>query len=160
MNLRVSRVTTRTLDTADPPIDSPWPIGYNKSQIRDYQIADEDISHILVWKTESDSRPMGKTVAKFSPATRNLWLSWNFLEIQDGILYFRQFMSSNSYSSKKCNTPNNSQFNNGRPPRNKENTIMNKKKIFLARDEGFRTHLDPKHTCAQNMKPRKTRLLY
>ena len=44
MNLPVSRVITRRHDPTDPPIDSPWPIGYNKSQIRDYQIADEDIS--------------------------------------------------------------------------------------------------------------------
>ena len=65
-----------------PPIDSPWPIGHNKSQIREFKVADEDIPPILIWKTESDSHLMENTVAKFRSATRNLWFSWNLLEIK------------------------------------------------------------------------------
>ena len=64
-----------------------WIDGYSASQLHHLQEKDPDIAPILAWKISSNSRPESKDVVSCSPATRNLWLIWQQLELRNNVLY-------------------------------------------------------------------------
>ena len=83
----IARVSTRK-PRNQPEIESPCLAEqYSKSQLREMQLKDPDIAPVLLWKEESEEKPIGRKVVSKSPATRNLWLCWDALEVQDGTLH-------------------------------------------------------------------------
>ena len=71
------------------PEKEPWVVQDSAVELQEKQLKDPDIAPIIKWK-EDGKRPFGPTVAITSPATRNYWLYWDNLSLQDGVL-FRKF---------------------------------------------------------------------
>lgn len=86
-NTRVDEATrhTSTNDTSDT--EASHGVQYSSTQLRQFQETDADIAPVLLWTSEKESRPDIKAVVFHSPVTRNLWLSWEMLQIKDGVLY-------------------------------------------------------------------------
>ena len=66
-----------------------WVNGYTSEEIAQMQRADPDLKTVLDWLDKSPQRPSRDMVARHSPATRNLWLLWQQLVLQNGVLYKR-----------------------------------------------------------------------
>ena len=73
-------------NTPDWPTSTHWLPSLTLQQLQDCQEGDPDIAPILKWKRKSDQRPMGHEMVKLSPATRNLWLAWDLLVLDKGVL--------------------------------------------------------------------------
>ena len=92
MSPTLSRVTTRASgkDTMETRSQSDL-IGvfqqYTRGELKEFQMQDPDIAPILIWKNDSEQRPGANQVVAKSPATRNLWLCWDMLVVNNGILY-------------------------------------------------------------------------
>ena len=71
------------------PEKEPWVVQDSAVELREKQLKDPDIAPIIKWK-EDGKCPFGPMVAAMSPATRNYWLYWDNLSLQDGVL-FRKF---------------------------------------------------------------------
>ena len=63
-----------------------WIDGYTMEDIAKLQKDDPDLSKIIEWLKLPD-KPNRDIVAAESPATRHLWLMWDQLMLQDGVLY-------------------------------------------------------------------------
>ena len=97
MNAQVSRVTTRQSGAeSEEAAPNYWGTCYTLAHIKGLQESDPDISPILQWRRESETRPEAETVVIKGPATRNLWLHWNLLEIVDGVLYKKRQTNTRS----------------------------------------------------------------
>ena len=48
---------------------------------------DPDIAPILVWESDSEQRPGANQLAANSLATHNLWLCWDMLVVNNGVLH-------------------------------------------------------------------------
>ncbi|MCG8112852.1 MAG: RNase H-like domain-containing protein [Candidatus Thiodiazotropha taylori] len=77
---------------------SNWVGSYSETELAKMQLADPDIGTVLSWKLQSQNRPSRDKVAAESPAIRNLWLQWQQLFVQNGLL-FRKWVSADSTSS-------------------------------------------------------------
>ena len=71
------------------PEKEPWVVQDSAVELWEKQLKDPDIAPVIKWK-EDGKRPFGPMVAVTSPATRNYWLYWDNLSLQDGVL-FRKF---------------------------------------------------------------------
>lgn len=80
--------------------DSPLSLfSYLPSDIRNLQLEDDVISHVLKAK-EQNSKPAKDSVTKFSIKTRKLFQLWDQLQVVDNIL-FRTFYSTDSNETWK-----------------------------------------------------------
>ena len=79
-------------DNVNVPLEigSEWVGGYTTRDMSRLQLQDPDISVILRHMLDRGARPERDKIAAHSPATRNLWLLWESLEIRDGVLYIRR----------------------------------------------------------------------
>ena len=76
--------------TDDPSCDdmepAQWFQGYSSQGLQTFQEDDPDLGIIIKWM-KSTERPDRDTVAAESPAVRQLWLSWDQLILDRGILH-------------------------------------------------------------------------
>ena len=79
-------------DNVNVPLEigSEWVGGYTSRDMSRLQLQDPNISVILRHMLDRGARPERDEIAAYSPATRNLWLLWESLEIRDGVLYIRR----------------------------------------------------------------------
>ena len=59
---------------------------YSQTQLRDYQLSDSHIPPLVLWKEESSTRPTMNMLINKEPSIRYLWLCWETLYLQDGVL--------------------------------------------------------------------------
>ena len=85
---QINSVTTRS--------KGHWALPYNRIDLRNKQLEDPDIKPIMEWKENMD-KPKCDDVIQLSPATRHYWLTWDSLELKEGVLY-RKFSSKNGLS--------------------------------------------------------------
>ena len=85
--VKISAITTRrsSLDRPSDPV--PWTGFYTSVQLTDFQLQDKQIAPVLLWKEELSERPPNLQLVLSDPETRFLWLSWDSLEIKEGVLY-------------------------------------------------------------------------
>ena len=86
MTITINSVTTRSTNTTENDTDSSWIQKYSNSEIRAHQLNDPEIAPIIYWKEESETRPGSRTIISENSSTRHLWLCWDSLEIQNGVL--------------------------------------------------------------------------
>lgn len=87
MNPIIKRVTTRGHSSDQTQSASQNTQQYSSEELKVFQEQDSHLSPILLWKSEGTERPPADTIVVNSPETRNLWISWNLLEINNSILY-------------------------------------------------------------------------
>ena len=73
-------------DTSQAQTDS-WVCGYTLEELRQEQEKDIEISFLRNAKISYDERPPVRLVNQKTPAVRNLWLLWDSLQVQEGVLY-------------------------------------------------------------------------
>ena len=85
--MKISAITTRrsSLDRPSDPV--PWTGFYTSVQLTDFQLQDKQIAPVLIWKEELSERPPNLQLVLSNPKTHFLWLSWDSLEIKEGVLY-------------------------------------------------------------------------
>ena len=71
--------------SAKDSVQHQWPIGYSMKDLQEKQLIDPDIKMIMKCKLNGEPRP-DVPIAE-SPATRNLWLIWDSLILEDGVLW-------------------------------------------------------------------------
>lgn len=67
----------------------PWSNGYSINDLREMQMKESDISHVINW-VQKEEKPSGDTLNVASPATRHYIRCWDALILKDGLL-FRKF---------------------------------------------------------------------
>ena len=65
-----------------------WFSGYSPEELHTMQKYDSDLASILE-SLEKGLKDDRDTASSFSPATRKLWLNWDNLILQDGVMYQR-----------------------------------------------------------------------
>ena len=58
----------------------------SNEEIRQAQLQDSDIKHVLRWKETGENKPSWKEISHLSSATKTYWVHWNLLQIQEGVL--------------------------------------------------------------------------
>lgn len=66
----------------------------SREELITMQKNDPNVAIVLDWLTKSPDRPARNLVQDKSPTVRNLWLSWQQLQIVDGLLYKRHDTNS------------------------------------------------------------------
>ena len=70
-----------------PVLDDAWLSQYTRTDLRKLQLDDPDLAHLLTWLELEDGKPTRDQVAVESPTVRNLWLQWDQLVLENGVLY-------------------------------------------------------------------------
>ena len=70
-----------------PVLDDAWLSQYTRTDLRKLQLDDPDLAHLLTWLELEDGKPTRDQVAVESPTVRNLWLQWDQLVLDNGVLY-------------------------------------------------------------------------
>ena len=70
-----------------PVLDDTWLSQYTRIDLRKLQLDDPDLAHLLTWVELEDEKPTRDQVAVKSPTVRNLWLQWDQLVLDNGVLY-------------------------------------------------------------------------
>ena len=68
--------------------ESNWVSGRSFDALRTSQLADADLSPLLIWK-ESKEEPSQHQLFLSSPATKSFWLCKDQLVVRDGVLFYR-----------------------------------------------------------------------
>ena len=79
---------------------SNWVGSYSNDELSKMQLEDPSIGAILKFVLQSEERPSRDIIAAESPATRNLWLQWSQLVVEDSVL-FRKWISVDGLKSYK-----------------------------------------------------------
>ena len=82
-----------------------WLGGYSKDEVARLQRSDSDLSRVIGFLRNSTERPNWDTAAAESPATRNLWLSWDQLVLYKGVLYKKWESADKLQSAMKLVVP-------------------------------------------------------
>ena len=64
-----------------------WPHGLNTEELREAQLADPDIGHVLRWRETSDNQPLWRDIRTKSEAVKTMWQQWKRLNVREGLLY-------------------------------------------------------------------------
>ena len=70
-----------------PVLDDAWLSQYTRTDLRKLQLNDPDLAHLHTWLELEDGKPTRDQVAVESPTVRNLWLQWDQLVLDNGVLY-------------------------------------------------------------------------
>ena len=73
---------------------------FDRAELAEMQKNDVDIGIVYGWLIDSSRRPDRGLVHDKSPTVRNLWLSWNQLELVDGLL-FKRHDTNNKLTTRK-----------------------------------------------------------
>lgn len=74
-------------------------------EIREAQLQDADVKHVLNWKEELTRKPEWKDVSSLSSATKTYWVNWDLLMMKDGVLVRRWESSDGKEISWKVVLP-------------------------------------------------------
>ena len=66
-----------------------WLKGLTMSELRDAQLADDNIRPVVQWKESKEGRPEWPKVASENPAVKSYLAQWDRLSLQNGVLYRR-----------------------------------------------------------------------
>ena len=82
-----------------------WLGGYSKDDVARLQRSDSDLSRVTGWLRNSTERSNHDMAAAESPATCNLWLSWDQLVLHQGMLYKKWQSTDKVQSAMKLVVP-------------------------------------------------------
>ena len=81
------KVNTRSeTRTKHVPGATPWQHPYSAAQLKTFQLQDEDISPVLLWKSQGQKPPTAE-LTQHSPATRHYVALWDQLILDGDLLY-------------------------------------------------------------------------
>ena len=105
VDVKISKITVcATPQNKEETEECNWMDEYTNEQIHSLQNQDPDLKPMMTWKEDSEERPKGREVTTASPVTRNLWLLWDSVIIQNGIL-FRKWYDNSGKTSLRLIVP-------------------------------------------------------
>jgi hypothetical protein len=84
-----NEVTHEKDERISPEIFKNWKYQYSKEEIHDKQMSDSHIAPIMVWISEKSKKPTTEEIKIESQETKNLWLQWDMLLLEKGMLFIR-----------------------------------------------------------------------